>query len=158
MNCCSDFFVPLIAAFIGGLLTLSGVIITLHTQKKEAAIIKKDEAKPYLCCLESCKNMKDIETLTLKQTSDNQTEICKIMFIIKNTDNGIAFIKELKTENNVYTPIDNNIIDKNETVKLLIIVANKKESLKNWELIFADIYDNNYSILIDLEKIHGVND
>ena len=41
LNIISDVIIPIVASFIGGILTLGGVIITINTQKKKDIEDKK---------------------------------------------------------------------------------------------------------------------
>ena len=70
---------------------------------------------------------------------------------VKNSDNGIAVVKKVTTDNHTYIPIWGNIVDKNCVTGLSIFLSSKNETMHGWKLFVEDIYGNEYCYLMILD-------
>ena len=113
--------ISIISAFIGGSLTLIGVIITIHFEnkkKKEELIIAN---KPLFYAINPMQayDYKNAIDYNLS-AKDNIFLDGKILFIFKNTDKAIMIINYLSINGKKYYPINGNVVDKNTTFNLII--------------------------------------
>lgn len=145
MDVCTGVVIPLLSALISGGLTLIGVYLTLRKQRKSDLELKKLSVKPWLL---SCAQDKSKEILIYKMIPEHTTEYRTDIFLeskIKNTDNGIAILDCVRTENCVYYPAEDYIVDKNTVIKLVIYLnLNDEETLKQMYLYVSDVYGNHY--------------
>ena len=148
MNICTDIVIPLVSAAIGGGLTLLGVWLTIRSQTKKEEAQRHLSAKPILLSYAKRQGFqnKPLQIYrmeiggTLTTTDDPYATI-----FIKNTDNGLARLNRIETENNEYFPSCGNIVEKNALVQVVVILApNGTETLKNVSLIVDDLYGNSY--------------
>ena len=137
-----DIVVPLVAAFIGGFLTLAGVWLTIHREKKAAKDNKRASVKPWIYSLDAIEHYDHNSANTILLGCDT-TVRTQLQFIIKNTDNGIAIIDRFETENNVYLSKAGKILDKNSVTHLLVNLG-ENETLEDMYLYVKDVYGNTY--------------
>lgn len=138
----TDIVIPLVAAFIGGFLTLAGVWLTIHREKKVAKENTRFSVKPWIYSLDAIEHYDHNSANTILLEGDTSIN-SRLQFVIKNTDNGIAIIDRFETENNVYPPKAGKILDKNSVTHLNINLG-ENETLKDMHLYIKDVYDNTY--------------
>ena len=151
--------IPLIAAIIGGGITMWGVILTIKREKQKDDENRILAVKPWIFSYESIRSFNADEVniihLSVKEKLDEQnTELFDI--IIKNTDNGIGIVEKFVTENNTYYPIVGRVIEKNTTV-ILRVHWNGNENLRKMRLFIQDVYQNRYcyEVTQSSEEIRG---
>ena len=148
----TDVIIPIICALIGGGLTMWGVQRTLKAQRSESDRIRIQEAKPYLFAEHPAQTtaQDSIPQLLLKSVAGNSCTHAPRCHV-KNSDNGIAIIKKVTTDNHTYIPIWGNIVDKNCVTGLSVFLSSKNETMHGWRLFVEDIYGNEYCYLMTLD-------
>ena len=144
----TDIIVPLLAALIGGGMTLIGVIITIRHDNKNREEDRKREliqrAKPILI---NYAGHRGAETTVLYFSESGKEEGGKTIFgSFKNTDNGILTVDKIvaASGNLTYLPVAYSTVDKNTAFIIGITLANYKETFDGWTMYVHDIYDNPY--------------
>lgn len=148
----TDVIIPIICALIGGGLTMLGVQKTLKAQRSESDRIRIQEAKPYLFAEHPAQTtaQDSIPQLLLKSVAGNSCTHAPRCYV-KNSDNGIAIVKKVTTDNHTYIPTMGNVIDKNCITGLNIFLVDKTETMRGWKLFVKDIYGNEYCYLMILD-------
>lgn len=146
----TDVIIPIICALIGGGLTMWGVQRTLRAQRIESDRIRIQEARP---CLfpeppDQLSSILNLPLIYLISAEGNCAP--ELHCYVKNSDNGIAVIKKVTTDNHTYIPPVGSIIDKNCVTNLCIYPVNKTETMSGWKLFIEDIYGNEYCYLMTL--------
>ena len=150
-----DIVIPLATALIGGGLTLLGVLVTIkHGDKvrmddnKREAII---QAKPILINFPPEQDpIAHATTFSFSAPGDSvKAHSCRA--IVKNTDNGIAFLDSITSHNAIYYPEKNNsTMDKGTVAFLEFFPADQKEDLQDIKLHLHDLYGNPYCYDLNL--------
>lgn len=144
----SDIFIPLISAFIGGGLTLLGVFLTIQhgnrCRNEEREKELKSQAKPILINYAAGRPDSKDAVVFQFSSSGKLESTCTLTGIIKNTDNGIAFVDKIVSGDITYLPIIDSTIDKNVVVRIVVSLADKREKLKGATMFVHDIYGNQY--------------
>ena len=148
MTVCTDIVIPLVSAAIGGGLTLLGVWFTLRNQTKKEERQRRLNVKPILLSYDKrrglCNESLQVYRMEIGGTLTAADDPFATVYI-KNTDNGVACLNRIETENNQYFPSCGNIVEKNELVQVVVVLANDcTETLKKPCLIVDDIYGNSY--------------
>lgn len=144
INCVKDVVIPLLSAFIGGFITLAGVWLTIHRDKKRDEDNKKQSAKPWIYSLDRFEDYDHTNVSKyIMATSSNLNNTHLFQIIVKNTDNGICILDELVTEKKRYIPICGKVIDKDHVIHLNVHIE-EGETLKEMYLYVKDIYGNRY--------------
>ena len=148
----TDVIIPIICALIGGGLTMWGVQRTLKAQRIESDRIRIQEAKPYLFAERPVRATawNSIPKLVLESEEGNSCDL-PVRCYVKSTDNGIAVVKKVTTDNCTYIPIEGNVIDKDCVTGLNIFPVDKTEMMRGWKLFVEDIYGNEYCYLMILD-------
>ena len=136
-----DIGIPIVSALIGGLVTMLGVIITIKHEKNKDSENRISSVRPWIYSIDALDT--GSPRIIRLQTDDTLKSHDKVHIYIKNTDNGIGIIHSLRTENKVYLPIRNNIMEKNTITEIEVEWGNH-ENLKNICLTICDIYGNPY--------------
>lgn len=149
----SNIVVPILSAIIGGALTLFGVWLTIHRDKKRDEENLKKSAKPWIFSIDSSYDYSNetsnkIEMSTVHNSANNSYERC---IGIKNTDNGIGIVDKLTTANKTYIPETYNIFEK-DTVTVISVYFEEGDSLKDIELHVNDVYGNSYVYTVILDS------
>ena len=139
----TDIIIPILCALIGGGLTMLGVQRTLKAQRIESDRIRIQEARPYLFTEHSMRTPNSIPQLLLKSAEDNSCDYA-LRYYVKNSDNGIAVVKKVTTDNCTYIPTEGNVIGKDCVTCVNIFLADKAETMQGWKLFVEDIYGNEY--------------
>lgn len=110
----TDVIIPIICALVGGGLTMWGVQRTLKAQRIESDHIRIQEAKPYLFMEHPMQApaWDSIPRVTL-ESAEGDSGNYELQCYVKSSDNGIAVVKKVTTDNHTYIPIWGNIVDKN---------------------------------------------
>lgn len=140
-----NIIIPLISAIIGGGLTLLGVIITIKNQEKSSKKSAIDSVKPWIFSFP--RPSPNLIRELIMATSHDYNDFAPFEVFIKNTDNGIAIIEKVSTENNVYYPLFGKILDKNTKTNLCIYLG-ERETLNDMILHIKDVYGNTYKYKI----------
>lgn len=139
-----DIIVPLLAALIGGGITMGGVAHTIKHEHKNTLEQTRKAAKPWIFSLDMHEHFDKKNTGTIRLEGNSPLGgNATIEFILRNTDNGIGIIKKFVTKNNEYLPIIGRILDKNST-NTVIVNLNKEENLEDMLFIISDVYGNEY--------------
>ncbi len=143
--CCwiTDIITPLLAAVIGGLFALLGVIITLRYEIKTKKKEDIERVKPVLINYSYISELEKSSIPKYIFVSDGDTMDAAITGVFKNTDNGILFFDKIVTENKTYIPEDNSTVDKN-TAFLVELHNLAGENLKFCKIYCHDILGNKY--------------
>jgi len=148
MNICTDIVIPLVSAAIGGGLTLLSVWLTLKNQNTKEEEQRRLSVKPILFGYDLRQGLRGtplkVYRMEIGGTLTYADGPCATFFI-KNTDNGLACLNRIETENNKYFPSCGNIVEKNALVQVVVILASDgTETLENASLIVDDLYGNSY--------------
>ena len=139
-----DIIVPILAALLGGWITMWGVVHTIKFERKNAREQAMQAAKPWIFSLDPCEDYDYKNTGRIILQGDAPLEPnASLEFILRNTDNGIGIIEKFITKNNEYFPVLGRILDKN-TAKEVIVTLNTHENLENMYFIIRDVYGNRY--------------
>lgn len=147
----TDVIIPIVCALIGGGLTMWGVQRTLKAQRIESDRIRIQEARPYLFAEHPAQvpAWDRIPQLLLESAEDDSCDYA-LQCYVKNSDNGIAIVKKVTTDNHTYIPAAGNIIDKDCVTGLNILLVDKTETMRGWKLFVEDIYGDEYCYLMIL--------
>lgn len=139
-----DIAVPMLAAFFGGMITMWGVVRTIKYERKNAQEQTIQAAKPWIFSLDALESYDDKNAGDIKMEGDSPLgRNAFLVFVLRNTDNGIGIVEKFVTENNAYFPVIGRILDKN-TVTNITVFLNANESLKDMYFIIRDVYGNRY--------------
>ena len=127
----TDVIIPIICALIGGGLTMWGVQRTLKAQRIESDRIRIQEAKPYLFAKHPMRApaWDSIPQLPLKSAEGDRCDYA-LQCYVKNSDNGIAVVKKVTTDNHTYIPTEGNVIDKDCVTGLNIFLGQHRINCK----------------------------
>lgn len=129
----TDVIIPIICALIGGGLTMWGVQQTLKAQRIESDHIRIQEAKPYLFMEHPMQApaWDSIPHVALKSAEGDSGDY-ELQCYVKSSDNGIAIIKNVTTDNHMICWFDgdsmNMALREMTTVKKLC-------SLRKWPVM-----------------------
>ena len=137
-----DIIIPIVAALLGGGLTMWGVAWTLKAQKKERDEDARLAVKPVFYRLHPMQDYeyKDAQEFAMC-CSENPT--WKVYAIIKNTENGILILDRLETANNVYYPHHGSVIEKNTVINLHIGLVDG-DTMEGATFHVKDVLGNEY--------------
>lgn len=133
-----------ISAFVGGLIALVGVVITLQHEAK----VQKEEriyrAKPIMINypIRAIPDRAHIPHYHFK--TDEGKSLKEMYGFFKNTDNALLFLDYIETETKKYLPQRNSAVDKN-TVFIIALHIAQGETLKQCRIYCHDIFSNKYS-------------
>lgn len=143
MNWVKDIIIPLISAFMGGLLTFFGTLISFHHEKTVRNQEEIKKIRPVLIN-QMVHSINDKNTvprylfLLDKQVRLKHT----ITGVFKNTDSGILFFDYIEIKGQKYYPRDSNAVDKNTFFYIMIEIDNKDAS--SCRIFFMDAMKNQY--------------
>lgn len=134
------------AALYGGILTLVGVAWTIKKTDEDKKETQQLTLKPWLFLVKGYMTREEKSKIQKYIFSISGTEqnsplsLC----ILKNTDNGIAILRELSTRQYRYIPVGDAIVDKNSVFNLYVSFEedDKKENLR---LMVEDVLGNQYT-------------
>lgn len=136
--------IPIVAAAIGGTITLLGVRATIKNQEKEERKKRINAIRPWIYFSESISGMVDASISLFPENYDEKTDTADVGTYIINTDNGIALLDRIESETCIYKPNGLNLIDKNSKVSVYLYMKNRVETLKEFELFIKDVDGNEY--------------
>ena len=143
-----DIVIPLVSALIGGGLTLFGVWATIkHGDKIRIDDHEREmkiQAKPILINFPPEQDPIAHATTFSFSAPGDSVKAHSIRAIVKNTDNGIAFLDNITTHNVIYYPGNNSTVDKGTVAFLEFFPADKKEGMQDIKLHLHDLYGNPY--------------
>lgn len=139
-----DIIVPMIAAFLGGGITMWGVVRTIKYERNNSREQALQAAKPWIFSLDEFEHYdyKNAGDIKLEGNAPMESKPT-LSFIFRNTDNGIGIIDKFVTENNEYIPSIGRILDKN-SVNHVTVLLNENENLKDMYFVVRDVYGNKY--------------
>ena len=147
MNCYGiwvDIIVPIISAFVGGLITMLGVIITIFSRNRKDKKNALVAVKPWIYSLDRAESGTIIvDSYIYIASEENFRDNASFIITIKNTDNGIGIVESFQTKNKIYYPMVGRILEKNKTTNLAIYL-DEGTILEEMYLVITDIYDNKY--------------
>lgn len=134
------------AALYGGILTLVGVAWTIKKAEDDKKETQQMTLKPWLFLVKSYMTKEEknkIQKYIFSISEAKQTTPLSLC-ILKNTDNGIAVLREISSKQYKYIPVGDAIVDKNSVFNLHVSFAydDKKEDLR---LIVEDVLGNQYT-------------
>lgn len=139
-----DIIIPLVAALIGGVITMFGVIKTITWEKRKTDKARIDDAKPWLFCLNSDEIQMGRCPRSVWLSSGFEELKDPIELFVKNAGTGIGIVTRLKTAHVEYTPIDSGVLEKETVTMVAFKPAVHKENLEHMRLYVSDIYGNQY--------------
>lgn len=142
--------IPIVAAAIGGTITLLGVRATIKNQEKEEQKKRINTIRPWIYFLESYSGMVDASISLFPEHYDEKTDTADLGTHIINTDNGIALLDRIESETCIYRPNGLNLIDKNSKVAVYLYAKTGVETLKGFVLIIKDVDGNEYKYPVKL--------
>ena len=147
----SNIVVPILSAIIGGALTLVGVWLTIHRDKKRDEDNLKKSVKPWIFSEDNFDHYdyKDKNYINMAVSSESVLNNCFKIYI-KNTDNGIGIVDKLVTKNQMYIPVFGEILEKNKVTSLNIYYQDKCENLQDMSLYIKDVYGNPYKYKVQI--------
>jgi len=100
-NTLVDIYVPLFAALIGGFITMRGVVRTIKFERKNAIEQTRQSVKPWVFSLDALENYDSQRAGDIRMEGDSPigSNAC-LVFVLRNTDNGIGIVEKYVTENN----------------------------------------------------------
>ena len=140
----------LVAAIIGVIGALLGVIVTLFFENKRRRKETIDRARPIIInYLNDSTIDNSLTTYTLKSdTCDSDN----VFGSFKNTDNGILFLDYVDLGNKRYTPQLFAVVDTNTAFSILLQGTGGASFDKPCKLVCHDIFGNKYSYSLMLAK------
>ena len=132
LNIISDVIIPIVASFIGGILTLGGVIITINSQKKKDIEDKKLRIKPYFYANNSYQIINGLDK------ADDFVMVNESKIKGDYEIEGIIVI-----DGKYYFPEHGNIIDK-DTIFYLYIFPDEIKNANEIYLTVTDVMNNEY--------------
>lgn len=128
---------------MGSLIPLFGSVLVLKYEMRKHRKERIEKSKPIL--IDGMYTNDDEKKFLPKYVfvSDGEKVLPTLKILLKNTDNGIAFIDKIQTENKAYFPQKNATIDKN-TLFVIELGIVQGENLKEIELHCHDIYGKRY--------------
>lgn len=149
-----DIVIPLVSALIGGGLTLVGVRATIKhgdkTRNDDHEREMKMQAKPILVNFPPEQDPIAHATTFSFSAPGDSTKTHSMRAIVKNTDNGIAFLDKITSHNATYYPGKNCTMDKGTVAFLEFFPADRKEDLQDITLHLHDLYGNSYRYGLEL--------
>ena len=142
--------IPIVAAALGGTITLFGVRATIKNQEKREKESRINSIRPWIYFSDSISGMVDASISLFPENYDEKTDIAELGTYIINTDNGIALLDRIESEKCVYKPNGLNLIDKNSRVILSLYPKSRMETLKGFALFIKDVDGNEYRYPIKL--------
>lgn len=138
-----DIVIPLVSAFIGGLVTLIGIIITINHERK---CRKEDEIKlykPFFVSLTAYdeKTKRSLHSVCFESDIDNGMYHL-IDGYIENLDISHFTIEKVVIGNISYYPTSNAVVEKNSV--LSIQVYGDKKVIESATLHIYDVLENKY--------------
>lgn len=145
-----DIVVPIISALIGGGLTLWGVRKTIEYEKNNEKENLKLAVRPWIFNVDPMEDYDYKSSKFFNLITQDFNFVDHMMFIIKNTDNGVAIIDRIETEQMTYLPSNGNILDKNMICTINVYI-DAGETLKDWILYVKDVYGNEYPYQLEVD-------
>ena len=132
-----------ISAFVGGLIALVGVVITLRHEGKSQKEERIDRAKPIMINYPA-KAVPDRAHVPHYHFRASEGTVPSEKYgVFKNTDNGILFLECIRTETKEYFPQRNSAVAKNEAFIVILHLA-EGETLTECRIYCHDIFGNKY--------------
>lgn len=132
-----------ISAFIGGLIALVGVVITL---RHEAEVQKKeriDRAKPIMINYPARAVPERGRVPHYHFRASEDISPSELYGVFKNTDNAVLFLDSIETETKQYFPQRNSAVDKNAAFIIALHIV-EGETLKQCRIHCHDIFGHKY--------------
>ena len=137
-----DILIPLISAFLGGLLTVIGVICTIKHENKCRKNDERKLYKPLFVALGSL-DLFDEDCIVIDLESNVDKDMfCLLEGYIKNLDFSHFIIDSIVINDIEYYPVNNSVIEKNSEI-LFRVFGNQKE-IRLATLNTLDVLGNKY--------------
>ena len=145
-NILTQVVVPLLAAIIGGGMTLWGVLITLNKERKQEEARKREAYMPFLFSVNE-KATVDLDSV-IHYTFGLGANSKEIAFVgvqgrIKNVGQKPYVLDRIETPSDTYIPLDGNIVDVGCVCQLYIRAEDELD--KEWVLYVKDLLGNEYA-------------
>ena len=133
----------LIAAIIGVVGALLGVVITqiIENNRRRKELI--DKAKPILINYTAVSSIAQPPVTEYYFRVEGSQSGGPTIGLFKNMDNGILFIDDIETQKKRYFPLQNATVDKNTVFRIFLIV-DAGDNLEDCVMNGHDIYGNCY--------------
>lgn len=152
--------VNIVAAVYGGILTLVGVAWTIRKSEDDKKENLRLNNKPWLFVHKSVawEKRKDYTKYYFACLDDAGNE-ARHFCVLKNTDNGIAILKKIISEQYDYYPLNDSIIDKKGVVDIMVQFKSD-DTKRNIRIVVEDVlgYEYVYKIVMDeaTKKVQGL--
>jgi len=138
-----DIVIPLISAFLGGLVTMIGVICTINHENK---CRKNDECKFYKPLFVALNPLDSLNKDFIKVDLESNTEkgmFCLLEGYIKNLDFSHFIIESIVVDSVEYYPVNNALITKDSAIHFVVYGARKDVRLATMHTY--DVLGNKYT-------------
>jgi len=136
--------IPIVAAAIGGTITLFGVKATIKNQEKGEKKKRINSIRPWIYFSDGINGMVDTSIALFPDNYAEEVDSAKVGMFIINTDNGIALLDRIESETCIYKPKGLNLIDKSSKIAVYLYSKNRVETLRGFMLFIKDVDGNEY--------------
>lgn len=137
-----DIVLNIVAAVVGGALTLAGVAWTIKKTDEDKKETQRLTLKPWLFWSNIARTIKGTQQYYFSNPTLNVIDY-KFVGCLKNTDNGIAVLKKIITANNEYYPESDAIVDK-DSYFVIFAHLDEKDIAEAVYLVVEDVLHNEY--------------
>lgn len=148
-----DIVNPIICSFIGGLLTVVGVWLTIKYEKKKDLENQIFNNKPVFYRLDPMQNYDYKSAKDYYFNCDASDGSIKIFGILQNTDKSYFFLDYILINGIKHNPKYGNSVGKDDVICLNIYTQEKLNDVQNISLIVQDVFENKYEYLLRCQKI-----
>ena len=154
--------VNIVAAVYGGILTLVGVAWTIKWSEDDKKETLRLNYKPWIFVHRgvSWEKRREYTKYYFSSTDDTGKE-ARHFCVLKNTDNGIAILKRITSEQYEYYPLNDSIIDKKGVVDIMVQFK-ADDNKQDMRIVVEDVlgYEYIYKIIVDevTEVVQGVDE
>ena len=157
-NCnIQEIVLTIASALLGGILTLVGVAWTIKKGDSDRRETQQLTLKPWIFLMQGYLSQEEKKKLPkyIFTTSGLAQNDAKRFCVLKNTDNGIAILKEISSKRYRYIPIGDAIVDKNSVFYLYVDFEDddEKEELR---LTIEDVLHNEYNYKLSATEYPNV--
>lgn len=156
-----DIVTTIVSTVYGGVFTLIGVVWAFQKGYLERTEEHRLSQKPYLFVQNVVSGLIGDPLYSWFYSENIKNTTTVYLGFLKNTDNGVAILKYIKTKNNVYTPHWLTVVDKG----VMFRVALKKDindTSNDFILVLEDVLGNVYSYVFEFDqntnKVVGLNE
>lgn len=148
-----DIAIPLISAFLGGLVTMIGVICTINHENK---CRKNDEYKLYKPLFVALNSLDSLDKEFIKVDFESNIDkgmFCLLEGYIKNLDFSCFIIESIEIDNFKYCPFKNTVVEKNSAIHFEVYGTQKDVRVAT--LNICDAIGNKYIYNVIIKEVAG---